>query len=146
MPDEKQVQWVTRVLGSGPGTETESDGTPLQSAIAQFRAASAAVDAQITALQHALTASDDEELREIGDYGLNAVTGNFRVPLMAALLDIERGADPGQKLASAIEAFRDHLETDDQVEACDDNPFGVAVSIRATLIPALDQLARGIAS
>ena len=82
-------------------------------------------------------------MQEIGEYGLNAITGGHKVRVMAALLGAQRGnaGDLG-KLATLAAGFREHLTSDDRVEACDDNPFGVAVSVRATLGPALDLLAR----
>ena len=46
----------------------------------------------------------------------------------------------GPKLLKAIQEFRTHIETDERVEACDTNPYGVAMSIRATLGPALAAL------
>ena len=85
------------------------------------------------------------KLGPIADFGLNAVTGGFKVPLMAALAGAERGAAADiAKLAELIPRFRAHLESDERVEVCDDNPFGVAMSIRATLVPALDKLASGL--
>jgi hypothetical protein len=152
MADKTQNAWVTRVLAVHIGVASEGDGSGIKSgggslkdAIARFRAASEDVDAQIASLQQALRASDDEELRDIGEYGLNAVTGNFRVPLMAALMGAEQGDPQARaKLADAATSLRNHLENDEKVEACDENPFGVAVSIRATLVPVLNQLAQGV--
>jgi hypothetical protein len=103
------------------------------------------VDGQIAALQKALLASDDEELQEIGQYGVNGITGNFKVKLMAALMGVEAGRDADRaKLAALVPQFRAHLDSSERIAACDDNPFGVTVSIRATLGPALDRLARSL--
>lgn len=146
--DYQYDSWVQAALGYRfeGGSEGGAAGTQsLHAAIASWRDASEAVDGQIGALQSALKQSGDDDLAEIGEFGLNAVTGGFKVPLMAALAGAERGA-PGDiaKLADLIPRFRAHLEGDERVEACDENPFGVAVSIRATLVPALDQLAGGL--
>lgn len=115
------------------------------SARASWDAASEAVDAQIGALQAVLRTSGDEDLEAIAEYGLNGVTGNFRVPLLAALREVD-AADAGARAmrakaaSAAIAAFRAHLASNEAVEVCDDNPFGVSVSIRGTLLPALDRL------
>ena len=50
-------------------------------------AASDSVDKQIAACAVALRKKDDEDLSEIADMGLNALTGNFKVRLMALLLE-----------------------------------------------------------
>ena len=146
MAETEQVEWVSRVLGVSGGAKAGGGGeAALREAAARWRDASDAVDAQIAQLQQALRGSKDTELQEIGQYGMNAVTGNFRVPLMAALAGAQQGnAQDQSKLVGAIARFRSHLESDERVEACDDNPFGVAVSLRGTLIPALDELARSL--
>ena len=43
--------------------------------------------------------------------------------------------------AAAALKFQQFLETDERIEACDENPFGVPVDIRGQLLPALGQLA-----
>ena len=103
------------------------------------------VDAQLGKLQQALRSSDDEELQEIAEFGLNGVTGNFRVPLLAVMQDIDDARDdargPHARRAAKIAAgFLQHIQNETKVEACDENPFGVQVSIRRTLGGALAQL------
>jgi len=148
MADANKNQWVERVLGYQFANGAGGGGAgALKAAAEAWRAASEAVDDQISALQSVLRSSGDDELKEIGEYGLGAVAGGFKVPLMAAL----RGAEAGEprdreKLAAIIPQFRTHLERDERVEACDENPFGVALCIRATLVPALDQLERSLAA
>jgi hypothetical protein len=137
-------EWVKRVLGvevrRGGGTEA------IQRAMARWQAASDAVDDQIAQLQAALRRSGDEELAEIAEYGLNGVTGNHKVPLLAALIGAVGGnAGDRAKLPSIVSAFRAHLETGDQVEACDENPFGVTVTIRSSLVEALGQVESALA-
>ena len=145
MATADQNDWVTRVLGIRFGAGGGMGGADLKAAAERWRDASEAADAQIARLQQVLRGSDDSELGEIGEFGINAVTGNFRVPLMAALMGAQAGnPQDAAKLAAAIQRFRDHLDSDDRVEACDDNPFGVQVSLRGTLIPALDELAASL--
>jgi hypothetical protein len=148
MANAEKDSWVTHVLGvnlAQIGTPAEARSFP--AAVRAWRAASDEVDAQISALQTALRATDDDELHEIGEYGLNAMTAGFKVPLLAALLGAENGAASDRaKLAEIIPKFRRHIDSDERIEACDENPFSVTVSIRATLIPALDQLQRSLGS
>lgn len=129
------------------------DGAPDQrgfeewrKAAAAFREANEKVDEQISKLQVALRASGDAGLAAIADKGLNGVTGNFKVPLLALIRDIESAGAAGfseraPRAAAAANAFLAHLQTAKTVAVCDSNPL-TPVSIRATLGPALTTLAR----
>ncbi|WP_431103695.1 hypothetical protein [Roseateles noduli] len=102
----------------------------------------AAVDRQVAQLISVLKASQDQELRDIAEFGLPAVTGNFKVPLSAAIveLDMARGTrlpSAARKVADAARAFADYLDREETVRVTDENEFGVTVSIRATLGEAL---------
>ncbi len=144
--------WLLRVLGFAMPTTASAPANAAAPAPGDWRAArdawqaaSDTVDGQIGALQAALRASDDETLREIAEYGLNGVTGNHKVPLMAAMTEIGAGdaaavAKAGPKALGIIQAFRSHIEGDERIEVCDDNPFGVPVAIRATLGAALARM------
>jgi hypothetical protein len=118
------------------------DGWP--AARAAWQEASDTVDGQIAALQAALRATDDADLHDIAEFGLNAVTANHKVPLMAAIREVDTGG-PRDKLAKLVEAFSTHIATDERVEACDENHLGVPVSIRATLGPALATMRAALA-
>jgi hypothetical protein len=145
MATTQQDTWIARVLSVQRDGAVDTAPRSLGEAAADWRAASEMVDGQIAALQKALLASDDEELQEIGQYGVNGITGNFKVKLMAALMGVEAGRDADRaKLAALVPQFRAHLDSSERIAACDDNPFGVTVSIRATLGPALDRLARSL--
>ena len=107
------------------------------------------VDAQIAQLQRVLKSSEDPELVQIAEFGLNAITGNHKVMIMASIRDVSgAGASPDSKIASKakarIAAFDAHLSQDKRIEATDNNPFGVNVSIAATLKPALADLTRAL--
>lgn len=142
--DEKKA-WVARVLGvSFDGSL--GGGLDWPALRAAFDDAVSSVDKQIEALQASLKSSGDDTLEEIAEFGMNGLTGNHRVPLMAKLLEIEQGGSAaigtlGPAAIKLAEDFKAYLETDERVEVCDDNPFGVAVSIRSTLGAALGQLA-----
>ena len=116
-----------------------------------WQTASDLVDDQIAKLQAVLRKEADEELHEIADKGLNAVTGNHKVPLLAAIRDID-AADAAARTALAkttqaiITGFRKHLEGDMRVAVCDENPFGVPMSIRTSLGGALAELSKALAA
>jgi hypothetical protein len=143
-----QRAWVRRVLGVElPVPGAQGGGADIGAARAAWTQAMEQVDAQIAALQAALRKSDDPVLRDIAEFGLNGVTGHHKVRVMAALHELGSGpptASAAAKALGVIEPFRTHLETDDRVAACDENPFGAAVSIRATLVPPLAMLQRAL--
>ena len=148
--DGAKRAWVARVLGVAmPQAGAAQRGAAANGGFAAARAAWSSaveqVDGQITALQAALRQSGDNDLRAIAEYGLNGVTGNHKVRLMAALQDIGTGPASPRAAATAIAVitpFRAHLASDERVAVCDENPFGVAVAIRATLDPPLAALQR----
>lgn len=103
------------------------------------------VDEQIEKLASTLRATDDAELHEIAEFGLNAVTGDFRVPVARAVLELDVVNDEflslaAQQLTTAVADFRAHVNSSDEIMACDENPFNVKVAIRATLGQAFDKL------
>jgi hypothetical protein len=165
MATEDQNGWVAQVLkvsikepdGSNEGneivaSEEESElaalgvskGDLWETAVAGFRSATEKVDLQIADLQAVLRETDDVDLHDIADAGLNALTGNTRVPLKAALVDAGTG-DPTRlkaatpKLLKAIAKFRAQLSSM-EIAACDNNPFDVPIAIADTYSAALDQL------
>ena len=120
-----------------------------KSAYGTWRDAMEQVDSQIAQLQSVLKSSDDPELKEIGEYGLNAVTGNHKVRMMAALMEVDRAGDrPESAMVAAaskrIAGFDAHLASDPRVAAVDKNPFGVRISVVSTLRPALNGLTRAL--
>jgi hypothetical protein len=138
--------WIEQVLGFKFPAELKPDkpdlGRRWQLACQAWRAASAAVDAQISALQTVLRSSGDPDLMEIAEFGLNAVTGNHKVRLTGMLLELGDASPPvvqqsGSKALALLSQFQTHIETDKRVAACDSNPSPVRVSIRATIGPAL---------
>lgn len=147
--------WLQRVLGfTLPAAGQAAATTPAapagwQAARRAWDAASETVDGQIAGLQAALRQSGDDTLEEIAEFGLNGVTGNYRVPLMAALMEIGTGnpaaiQKTGPKALKIINDFRDYLESSEVVEVCDGNPFKAPVSIRTTLGSALAGLAAAL--
>jgi hypothetical protein len=150
-----QAEWVARVLGvrlggaagpSQPG-DVKGDGFKRrwQQSFAAWRDSIETVDQQMAALGAACRNTKDPWLMRIADLGLPAVTANHKTPLMAACLEV--GAAPADKVGAAaakareaVARFAQHIATDPQVAGCDGNPFGVSVSLRGTLGPALKSL------
>ncbi len=117
----------------------------LRDAVQAWQEAREAVDSQIARLQKVLKDSGDRDLLEISEFGLNGVMGNFKVRLMASLPELSSAQGDGLRAAAAkalpiATGLHQHLQTEPRIEACDDNPFGVAVSIRSTLGAALNRL------
>jgi hypothetical protein len=110
-----------------------------------WQTASELVDGQFTKLQGVLKQSNDPELQQIAEFGLNAITAGHKVQLLTAIREVDQST--GGKLVDAaidaqgvIEEFLDHLESDERVQACDGNSFGVPMSVHSTLSTALGQL------
>jgi hypothetical protein len=106
---------------------------------------------QLAQLQSYLVKTEDEDLQNIGEFGLGAVTQSRMVPLSAALMELDSApADQLKTAARRVKAlvadFRKHVDTSEVVKACDENPFGVAVSLRSTLKPGFDALEQGLAA
>jgi hypothetical protein len=146
----ERVQWIARVLGvqidgGGESRPTLDFKSEWEQSFAAFQDAIETVDNQMAALGAACRQTRDPWLGSIADLGLPAVTGNFKTPLMAACLDVSRASDgntavPAAKARKAVADFVGHIESNPQVAACDGNPFGVSVSIRGSLLPALKSL------
>jgi hypothetical protein len=145
-----QDQWVARVLGvaiggGGSGLDLPSFRARWTEAVSAWQDAVEQVDKQMAALGAVLRKTDDPWLQRIAELGLPAVTGNHKVPMMAACMDVGRAGPEALPAATAaarkaITAFAQHLATNPQVAGCDTNPFKVKVSIRTTLGPALKAL------
>jgi hypothetical protein len=119
--------------------------TPPVDAMAIWRDAREAVDTGISQLQAALRGYDDPDLARIADMGLNGVTEGLQSGLMAALFDFQRATGENRTKAAQVlgqraAECRKQIEGDPIIALCEDNPFGVAVSIRGPLGAALSEL------
>ena len=142
---EAQDAWIERVLGVElPLLSTGQNPAGLGDALAAWRQALETVGGQITVLQGVLRNSPDEDLQAIAEFGLNAMTGSHKIKLQAALTDTAADLSKAGKAAQLAGAFASHLAGDKRVAACDANPFGVRIAIRATLVPALTGLQRAL--
>lgn len=165
-PSGPQSEWVRRVLGVSTGQRAARDLDPLGPLANDLTAARdglvtsrdamtealSKADAEIRKFQAVLKVHPDTQLKEIAgspDIGINALTGNYRVKVLAALRDIETA--PQEKLPTALQnarklvaGFEDHIRTSERLDACEDNWLNLKVSVRPIIIPALSQLARSI--
>lgn len=154
MANDLQNDWIEHFLGVRPPAARRS--VPPTALLARYRAAKIAwqaatetVDAQINGLAKVLQGSGDADLQQIANTGLMTVTGGFRTRMMAALIDIGDG-DIGKlrkgaaKTAGFAQKLREQIDGDARVIACDENEFGATVAIRATLGPALAELAHAL--
>ncbi|XZE32939.1 hypothetical protein SH501x_003706 [Pirellulaceae bacterium SH501] len=93
---------------------------------------------QLNGLRKHLLESDDSDLRSIAEVGLNAITNNHRVAVQKGIIDIDRSEGQArvqfiERLQEVVQDFWEHIETDERVDACEGNPFGVKVEIRSDL-------------
>lgn len=141
---------LLKTLGSVDPEKAAEFREPWQLAKEVWEGAVAEVRDQMNELQNLLVSvENDEDLLQIGEFGLNAVTQSHLVPIRAALMEIDasnadRLKTSAKKLQNLLSEFRKHIETSPKVQACEDNPFGVAVSIRQTLEPGFDALENGL--
>ena len=140
--NDTQSVFVERFLGAKPETSGGEFSADWKKAVDKWSGAVELVNTQIAHLQKTLKSSEDQELADIGHFGLNAITGNHKVKIMASLREISgAGAAPDPSLISAcakrIESFDTHLATDPRVAAVDNNPFGVPMNVVGTLRPAI---------
>jgi len=117
----------------------------LAEAMAAVGGAGRIVDEQLSALEEALKGSDDPELKAIGEAGLRWITGDHGRRLEAVIRDVEK-AGPAARAAAAdralqvVGAYLDHIETSEEIDACDRNDLGVQVDVGGTLGHALGEL------
>lgn len=105
---------------------------------------------QLAALETALQASADEELRLIGKAGLTWILGDHGARVTSMVKDVIQG-EPSARSGAAdralqgVGAYLDHLESSPEIAACDGNDLGIEVSIRATLTFALEAIGKTLA-
>lgn len=150
----KALGKLKELLASVAGGTATADSTTATSeepvadwgqASSVWRDASDTVDSQITKLQNVLKQSGDDELEDIANLGLNALTGNFKVSLMTAIREIDTGtsearAKAARKALGIISEFRRHVTNSEMIMAVDNNPFGVELTIGSTLLGAFSKL------
>jgi stage V sporulation protein SpoVS len=116
---------------------------------ALWREAREAVDEQFDALRTHLLATDDPGLHTVAAQGYPALTKRLGTQMLVAMAELdtvppERAAAARAQALKAISEYRQFLASDGLVRVLEKNPFGVAVSIQATLGGALDQIERAL--
>ncbi|MEQ1828623.1 MAG: hypothetical protein ABL921_21860 [Pirellula sp.] len=107
------------------------------------------VNAQLSQLRSSLLESEDSDLISIAEFGLNAMTANHMVPLQAAIIDIDRASGDDKIMVidlarDTVLAFTEHVEREERIDACDNNPFNVTVTLRSNLTRGLSELATAL--
>lgn len=106
-------------------------------------------DAGIAALQSALKSVGHPELDKIVDFGLNGVTQGNQTAMMKALMDYNSAPEDqkpvmASSLLSQVESYRAFVSASRIIDLCENNPFGVSVSIKAPMNTALDRISRAV--
>ena len=110
------------------------------------------VGTQISQLQSMLRATKLPLFMGIADKGLNSLTQRFQVGLQVALTQFDSASTPEAKtkaksaLSGKVADFRDFVESHPALPLLDENPFGVACTIRSTLATALDSIEKSLAA
>ncbi|MBL4915612.1 hypothetical protein [Szabonella alba] len=136
----KQVQ-RDLLLAEGQGADSTRD--PLD----VWNAAKEATDVAIGALQSKLGQIADPDLERIAKFGLNGITEGNQTALMKHLFAYrqstgEARAKAAAALRSQTAAYRAFLQSNELIDLCENNPFGVAVDLRGPLGTALAEIDR----
>ena len=138
---------IQRAFQAGPtrGPAPGDFATKWKPVRAAWQSASDTVDQQMKQLQQALLKTNNQQLHEIAEFGLNGVTDDLKVPLLAALHELdgtsaEKLPQFAGKVRDVAAKFQAHLASDERVTVCDKNHFRVNVTIRKLLIPALAKM------
>ena len=143
-----QAEWLSGVLGVALGAAAEVDGAaPLE----VWRDAKEVLDRQISALQAAFRGVDHPLGQQIADKGLAGFSGNVQVGIMAALMEFKAAgaADRAARAAAVLKAtgrLRGFLASDPALPLLEDNPFGIALDLRAVLGQAADRIDRMVSA
>jgi hypothetical protein len=137
----------------------EASASAWQAARVAWRDANDAVGEQINGLRAALLeeakqGDGDTEglalaLTDLAENGLNNIFDDHRVAVMAAVLELGGGKPEamkkgGTRALALVEGLDGFIDASPKIAACDDNPYGASVSIRATLSPPLKQMAAAL--
>lgn len=152
---EQQNAWMLEVLNitisntaAANGADPEqATGASLDKLLPVWMDAKESTDQGISQLQRALMNTNDPDLMQIAEYGLNGATDRQMTKLVVALREVDGEATPQARatLASAVVSFREFLDGSPITQLIEDNPFGIAIPIRQTLGSALDQIEQRLA-
>lgn len=149
VPEERE-EWTAKMFlavgGRGRTPVKPWPGNTWHRAAGALGEALEEAERQVAALEQGLKKQGDPDLAEIAAHGLDEVLGAHPKRLRDALgafetLELEARTEALKALGNALDALSDDLKRA-VVEACDENPFGVSVSLRETLGGPADKLAR----
>ena len=142
---KKLSEMVAKANAAGGASKPRLSGAPLRGFL---DARDAAVE-QISKLQGALRGTGHPALVALADKGFAGITGRLQVGLQAALMDVD-GVGPAErpkavaKAVAAVEAFKATLASDPVIGVLEENPFGVAVTLRGDIGAALDTIRQAL--
>lgn len=119
---------------------------PSVAVLALWTGAKDQVDAELRSLSDRLRKSAEPEVQAVADE-VEGLLSPLRVTLVGALMGFEAAPHAGKAqtaLRKAVVEARSFIESDPRVAAIDMNPWGVPVSIAATLGETLDQIEAGM--
>jgi hypothetical protein len=116
-----------------------------------WQQAKEAVGSQILNLQAALRQTKEPKFLRIADLGMNGITKRLQVGLHVALMEFDQASGAARakargKAEALVADFQKFLQSNPEVQLVDENPFGVAVTIRESLGKALDGIAKSLAA
>ena len=127
-------------------TQSQGSGPP---AVQIWNTAKESVDGQLNQLYAKLKGTGLPVLGEVATE-IETILEGFRTGLITSLMNYDRAAGQAKEAARAaalamVVDYKTRLLADKHVIAADTNPFGVAITARATLGQALDQLSTQLA-
>jgi len=147
--DAAQKAWISKVLGVSLPDDTPQPAAREKPAAGPLLPlwidAKERAGDQIGKLQSALRSMRHPILDRVADQGLNGITGRLQVGLQVALTEFDRAQGDERekaraKLGQKLQDFRSFLKTDKVLPALEQNPFGVAISLRGDLTAAMDAI------
>ena len=142
--DPTQTSFVAQYLGVH--LEPRNDASRSAATAASWQAAKDAVDGQLRALSDRLRKSAIPEVVGVADQ-VETLLEPVRVKMLVALKNYDAAPDdekPRSDARAAMTEAEAWLSADDRVRAVDTNPWGVPVSVAATLGGVLDRIHREI--
>jgi hypothetical protein len=127
-----------------------SEAAPDTASVQIWNEAKDNVDGQLNELYALLRRAGLKAFDEIASE-IDQVLVRFRVGLAAALIDYDSSSGParnaaGKKALAIVQDYQSRIPSDKHVIAADTNPFGVSVTVRATLGAALERLSRELST
>ncbi len=149
---ERKVELLERGLAALKSGQSEAAEEPAaHDPLKIWRDAKELADFGVSDLQKALRGIDHPDLKRIAEMGLNGITDGNQVALAKALFEYNSAQGPArdksaEKLRAQVGAYRSFISNSNLITLCEQNPFGVSVSIRAPLDAALTRIERVLAA